>query len=335
MSETRATIRTRPFGRSGVDVTEVGLGAWQLGGDCWGDVPDDRALRILRAAVDAGVRFIDTADVYGGGRSEALIGRFLRECGEALFVATKVGRFPEPGWPENFSFDVFARHTEASIERLGVEALDLTQLHSIPAEQYERGEVFRWLEKLQEQGKIRRWGVSVESMDEAMVCLREPGLASLQVIFNIFRQKPIDALFEAAREKGVAVIARLPLASGLLAGKFSGDSTFAANDHRGFNPDGEMFNVGETFAGLGLRKGCELADRLRPLLPQGVPMAQASLRWVLDHEAVTVVIPGASRPEQALANAAASAARPLGADLHLRLRDFYEQHVAEHIRGPY
>ena len=328
-------MKQRPFGGSREAVSEVGLGCWQLGGMCWGDVDEDRAFEILSAAVEGDVTFLDTADVYGEGRSESLVGKFLEGRSEDIFVATKLGRFPRPGWPGNFTEDVVRAHTEASLERLGVEVLDLTQLHCIPTDVMREGAVFEWLRALRREGKIKHFGASVESMDEALMCLEEEELASLQIIFNIFRQKPIEALFEKANEKGVALIVRLPLASGLLAGKFAKDAKFPENDHRSFNRDGQLFNVGETFAGLPFEKGVELADRLKGLVPEGMTMAGMALRWVLDHDAVSVVIPGASRAGQAVANAAVSDMPPLPPELHAKLGCFYADEVAEHIRGPY
>ncbi len=328
-------MKQRPFGGSREAVSEVGLGCWQLGGMCWGDLDEDRAFEILSTAVEGDVTFLDTADVYGEGRSESLIGKFLERRSEDIFVATKLGRFPRPGWPDNLTEDVLRAHTEASLERLGVEVLDLTQLHCIPADVMREGAVFEWLRTLRREGKIKLFGASVESMAEALICLEEEGLASLQVIFNIFRQKPIDALFEKAKEKGVALIVRLPLASGLLAGKLTKDTKFAENDHRSFNRDGQLFNVGETFAGLPFEKGVELADTLKGLAPEGMTMAQMALRWILDHDAVSVVIPGASRAGQAVANAAVSDMPPLPPELHAKLGSFYASEVAEHIRGPY
>ena len=333
-------MRQRAFGRLRTRVSEIGLGCWQLGGADWGDVSDEQALQTLRAAADAGVTFFDTADVYGLGRSESLIGRFLAERKAAhakghLFVATKLGRFPEPGWPANFSPEAIRTHTEASLKRLGVESLDLTQLHCVPFDVLKRGEVFEALRTLQKEGKVRHWGASVESMAEAMHCVRQEGLVSLQIIFNIFRQKPLTELFGEARHRGVALVVRLPLASGLLSGKMSKETTFPATDHRQYNRDGEKFNVGETFAGLRFEKGIELADALKPLVPQGMTMTQMALRWCLDFEAVTTVIPGAKSPDQARANAAVSDARGLSDDLHERLRTFYLDRVAAHIRGPY
>jgi aryl-alcohol dehydrogenase-like predicted oxidoreductase len=295
----------RTFAHTGINASEIGLGCWQLGGNDWGDVSDEQALETLRAAVDAGVNFFDTADVYGLGRSETLVGRFLKQSRQRVFVATKLGRFPEPGGNANHSLATFRAHTEASLRRFGVEALDLTQLHCIPPDVLMSGEPFDWLRTLRREGKIRAFGASVESMDEAVYCVAQEGVESLQIIFNVFRQKPIDKLFAAAREKGVALIVRLPLASGLLSGKMRHGTTFASNDHRTYNRDGQAFNVGETFAGLPFEQGVELADAIKPLVPPGMDMATMALRWCLDFPAVSVVIPGAKRPDQARDNAGA------------------------------
>jgi aryl-alcohol dehydrogenase-like predicted oxidoreductase len=327
-------MKTRWFGPTGIAAGEVGLGTWQLGAD-WGEVSEDAALATLRAAYEAGTNFFDTADVYGAGRSERLIGSFLKETRAKVFVATKLGRFGDPGWPQNFTRAAVRRHTEASLQRLGVEALDLTQLHCVPPDVLRRGELFGWLRELQAEGKIRAFGASVESMDEALWCVGQEGCASLQIIFNIFRQKPIATLFAAAQARKVALIVRLPLASGLLAGKFTQATRFPASDHRNYNRDGGSFNVGETFAGLPFAKGVELADALKPLVPAGLTMADMALRWCLDFEAVSVIIPGAKNPEQARVNARASGLAPLPRELHARLADFYQREVHAHIRGPY
>ncbi|HEX8144612.1 MAG TPA: aldo/keto reductase [Pyrinomonadaceae bacterium] len=328
-------MKQRVFDGTGVSVSEIGLGAWQLGGTEWGDVPEEEAFKTLRAAIENGINFFDTADVYGLGRSEELIGKFLKECSEKVFVATKLGRFPEPGWPQNFSLEAFRAHTEASLRRLGVDALDLIQLHCIPPEVLQQGEVFEWLRLLKQEGKIRHFGVSVESMEEALVSLNQPGLTSLQIIFNIYRQKPIEALFHRAQEKNIALIVRLPLASGLLSGKYTKETKFPESDHRNFNRNGEHFNVGETFAGLPFERGVELTEILKPLVPQGMTMAQMALRWILDFEQVSVVIAGARNPAQVEGNARASDLPPLGPELHEKLKSFYEEEVAMNIRGPY
>ena len=324
----------RLFDHTGVEVSEVGLGTWQLGGADWGEIDESRALETLRAASEGGVNFFDTADVYGLGRSEEIIGRFLKETPKRIFVATKLGRFPEPGWPANFSLNSLRAHTEASLRRLGVEAVDLTQLHCIPTEILREGEVFESLRVLKREGKIKSFGVSVETDEEAFICLAQEELASLQIIFNIFRQKPIE-LFDMAKSKGVALIVRLPLASGLLSGKFTKATKFAEKDHRSYNRDGQAFNVGETFAGLTFEKGVELSEALKAFVPEGMTMAQMALRWILDFDAVAVIIPGASSPQQARANVAASALSPLGKKLHSQLIEFYETQVAVNIRGPY
>ncbi|MEI6861113.1 MAG: aldo/keto reductase [Verrucomicrobiota bacterium] len=327
-------MNTRTFGSTGRSFGEIGLGTWQLGGD-WGDVTENAALATLRAAYDGGVTFFDTADVYGAGRSETIIGRFLRETPAArgkIFVATKLGRM---NWPNGFTRDQIRGFTEASLRRLGVEALDLTQTHCIPLDVMKRGEVFGWLEELKREGKIRHYGASVESVDEARFCVEHGGCVALQVIFNIFRQKPIHELFAAARAKKVAIIVRLPLASGLLGGKLTKTTAFAATDHRVYNRDGQCFNVGETFAGLPFAKGVELADAIKPLVPAGWTMADFALRWCLDFDAVSVLIPGAKSPEQARANLRAASLPPLSAETHVKLAAFYERAVAAHIRGAY
>ncbi len=330
-------MNTRIFGRTGRSVGEVGLGTWQLGAN-WGEVTDETALATLRAAWAAGTTLFDTADVYGMGRSETLIGKFLKEIPTAkgkVYVATKLGRFSPPGWPENFSRAGVRQHTEASLQRLGVEALDLTQFHCIPFDVLQRGEVFEHVRELKREGKIRDFGVSVESMAEADFCVRQEGVAALQIIFNIFRQKPIHTLFAEAKKRHVALLIRLPLASGLLGGKMTKATAFPASDHRNFNRDGQQFNVGETFAGLPFEKGVALADALKPLVPAGQTLGDLALRWCLDFDAVSAIIPGAKNPEQARANARASALSPLGAALHAQLADFYTREVAAHIRGAY
>lgn len=330
-------MQTRTFGATGRDVSEIGLGTWQLGGG-WGEVSEADAMATLRAAYDGGVTFFDTADVYGGGRSERLIGRFLQEVPEArgrVFVATKLGRGAQPGGAGNFTREAVRAHTEASLRRLGVDALDLTQLHCVPTEVLGRGEMFGWLDELKAEGKIKAYGASVESMHEALLCLDHGGCAALQIIFNVLRQKPIEELFELAQEARVALIVRLPLASGVLAGKMTKETTFPKNDHRNFNRDGRLFNVGETFAGLPFERAVELVERLREHVPPGVTMADFALRWILDYPAVSVIIPGARNAEQAQRNLRPAEMAPLDAATHETLARFYREHVAEHIRGPY
>jgi aryl-alcohol dehydrogenase-like predicted oxidoreductase len=327
-------MKTRLFGNTGRKVSEVGLGCWQLGGTEWGNVSDDQALAILGAAADSGVTFFDTADVYGGGRSERLIGRFLKEGSKEIFVATKLGRMPDL-YPDKYTERGVRAAIEASLARLTVEAVDLIQLHCVPAEVMRQGEIFEWLRKLQEEGKVRNFGASVESVDEALLCIEQTGLASLQIIFNIFRQKPIAALFPQAKQKGVAIIVRLPLASGLLSGKLTKDTKFGEKDHRFFNRDGQQFNVGETFAGIPFEKGVELAEEMKAFVPEGLSMAQLAQRWILDYDAVSVIIPGATSPAQAKENARASDLPALSRPLHDRLENYYQSEVEPFIRGPY
>jgi aryl-alcohol dehydrogenase-like predicted oxidoreductase len=328
-------MHLRTFGDDPVRVSEVGVGTWQFGGTEWGSLAEADAVATLRAGADAGITFLDTADIYGLGRSERLIGGFLRDNPTYKpFVATKLGKNPDPGGSANFTLASFRKHTEASLGRLGVESLDLQQLHCVPLEELRRGAVFDWLRTLQREGKIKRWGASVESDAEAKVCLAQEGLASLQIIFNIYRQKPIADLFDEAKGKGVAIIVRLPLASGLLSGRYKKTTTFTPTDHRTFNRNGEKFNVGETFAGLPFERGVELTEELKAMLPPG-DLAQWALRWCLDFDTVTVVIPGARNAVQARSNAAASDLPPLPAETHRKLREFYERKVAGLIRGAY
>jgi aryl-alcohol dehydrogenase-like predicted oxidoreductase len=324
----------RTFGKTGWNVSEIGLGCWQLGGDCWGELSEEHAIGILQAAVDSGVNFLDTADVYGSGKSEELIGKFLKTRQENLYVATKLGR-RDHVFPDNFTEENLRGCLEDSLKRLDLDVIDLAQLHCPPTRVFQDGKVFRIMNKLQSEGLIRYWGASVESMEEAMICLKHPECVSLQIIFNIFRQKPIRELFDQAREKGVGLIIRLPLASGLLSGKMKEGQEFAENDHRRFNCDGQLFNVGETFAGLPFPAGLELVEKVRTILPNEVTMAKNSLRWILDHDAITTVIPGASSPEQAQSNASASDLPKLSSETHEQLRILYTEQVKKEIRGPY
>jgi aryl-alcohol dehydrogenase-like predicted oxidoreductase len=320
---------------SGKAIGEMGMGCWQLGGD-WGAIREDEALKTLQMAYESGVNFFDTADVYGGGRSEKILGEFLKTHKPTdIFIATKLGRRGDPGWPENFTQENMRCHTEDSLRNLGVDCLDLTQLHCIPTETLRQGEVFEHLRGLQTAGKIRHFGVSVESVEEGLLCLEQPGVVSLQIIFNLFRQKPLEKLLLAAKQKNVAIIVRLPLASGLLTGKFNANTTFEPQDHRTYNRDGQAFNVGETFAGLPFDIGVDRAEQLKSLVPDGLTLTEMALRWCLDFDAVTVLIPGAKTPEQARENAKMSRLAPLPKDLHAQLAAFYTSKVSPHIRGPY
>jgi aryl-alcohol dehydrogenase-like predicted oxidoreductase len=326
-------MKTRTLGENGFEIGEIGLGCWQLGGHDFGPLAADTAHEIMLAAVESGCRFFDTANVYGGGRSETLIGAFLKEHGEGLVIASKTGRGDV--FPDGYSRENLRASVRDSLARLGLDRLDLVQLHCVPHRVLRESAIFDWLRELQHEGLIRHFGASVETVEEGLTCLAEEGLLSLQVIFNPFRQKPVAELLPQAAAAGVGIIVRLPLASGLLCGKFSAETTFGETDHRHYNRDGDAFNVGETFAGLPFAKGVLLADELKTHLPDGMTMAQMTLRWILDHDAVSVIIPGATTPAQARENAAVSALPPLSADLHATLSTFYREKVHDHIRGAY
>lgn len=324
-------MKYRTLGNSNVAVSEIGLGCWQLGAD-WGTVDEHDALKILENAGEHGVNFFDTADVYGAGRSEQLIGKFLRQSRSTVFVATKVGRQNYPG---PYTQPLLRQHITDCSKRLNVDELDLVQLHCVPTDVMADGEIFEWLREFQRQGIIRNFGASVESMVEAALVVKQPGLTSLQVIFNLFRQKPLESLFGECESRGVGVIVRLPLASGMLAGKFDAQTQFAENDHRNYNRNGDAFNVGETFAGLPFEKGLELVEQIRPLVPTHLSMAQFAQRWILDHEAVTTVITGASRPEHVVDNASVSDLDALPDSMHRELASIYASSIHDHIRGVY
>lgn len=327
-------MKYRKFGGTNKQVSEIGLGTWQLGAD-WGDVNDATAEKVLATAIDSGVTFFDTADCYGEGLSEERLGKFFKTSSAEVFFATKLGRFPKPGGTENFSMEQFRLHTENSLKRLGLDCLDLTQVHCPPTELIKQGEMFDWLRTLKKEGKIKEFGLSVESMEEAEFCLQQEGLSSLQIIFNVLRQKPIDTIFDLALQKKVALIIRLPLASGLLSGKLNNNTSFPSNDHRNFNQNGEHFNVGETFSGLPFEKGIEIVSQLDKIIPNEIPLSLAALRWILDYEAVSVVIPGSKSAEQVQHNCRASELTPLTPSLHEKLKQFYQQDVAPSIRGKY
>lgn len=316
------------------DIAEVGLGTWQLGSADWGNIDEEAAFGILQAYIDAGGNFIDTADVYGMGVSETVIGKFLKTAKKEIYVATKLGRRGDApnGWPQNFTYDAMRRHIEDSLKHLDVPHLFLEQLHCIPTEEMRSGKVFNHLRKLQSEGLIQHFGASVETSEEALICLEQEGLASLQIIFNLFRQHVANEVFAKAQQKGVAIIVRVPLASGLLSGRFNADTTFAPNDHRNYNANGEAFNTGETFSGIDFKEGIKLADEIKTLLPDD-RMAQWSLRWILDHPAVTTVIPGASKISQADSNVSVSALPPLPAETHKALRALYDEKIYKQIRG--
>jgi aryl-alcohol dehydrogenase-like predicted oxidoreductase len=312
-----------------MNVSAISFGAWAIGG-FWGAVDDDESMRALHAAVDAGVNFIDTADVYGDGHSERLIARLKKlRPNDVIWVATKAGRQLPVQTPEGYSRANLTAWVEASLSRLEMDALDLLQLHCPHPDVYSRPEVFGVLDDLVAAGKIRHYGVSVETVDEAMRAIRYPNVQSVQIIFNMFRLKPADAFFAAARAARVGILARVPLASGMLTGKLSKDSAFAADDHRQFNRHGEMFDMGETFSGVPYDEALAAVEELRPLVPAGWTFAEFALRWILMFDAVTCAIPGARTVAQAQGNAAAGSLPPLSDETIALVRRVYD----ERIRG--
>jgi aryl-alcohol dehydrogenase-like predicted oxidoreductase len=325
-------MRTRKLDRIGREVSEIGFGAWQIGAD-WGDVAEEDALAALHAAADAGVTFFDTADVYGDGRSERLVGRFARERAEGdapVFVATKMGRRAEQT-VANYSPANFRDWNDRSRENLGVDTLELVQLHCPPTGLYYHPEVFEDLGAMLDEGRIAAYGVSVERVEEGLKALEYPGIATVQIIFNPFRQRPAALFLREAARRGVGVIVRVPLASGLLSGRYTRETSFAPDDHRAFNRQGERFDVGETFAGVPFDVGLDAVEELRELVPDGASMAQFALRWILMHDGVSTVIPGARSPEQARANAAASDLAQLDVETMERVTEVYERRLAPYV----
>jgi len=322
-----ALMETRTLGRTGRKVSVVGLGAWQIGAS-WGDVPEDQARDVVRSALDAGITFIDTADVYGDGRSEQIVGEVVGEAD--VFVATKMGRRVEQQ-AENYSAANFRAWTDRSRRLLGVDTLDLVQLHCPPDAVYADDAVFDVLDGMVQDGTLRAYGVSVETCDQALAAIARPGVASVQIIVNCLRLKPLDEVLPAARQAGVGVIARVPLASGLLTGRFDESTTFAPDDHRTFNRYGEAFDVGETFSGVPYDVGLAAVRELADLVPEGVTMAQFALRWIIDQPGVTAVIPGARSGEQVRSNAAAAGVAPLSDERLAGVRDVYDRLIRPYV----
>ena len=321
----------RDLGQTGMRVSEISLGTWAFG-DGWGTVSEDDALGALNRAVDLGVNFLDTADVYGDGRSERLIARLLKDRpNDEIQVATKAGRRLDPHTPEGYDYDHLSAFVESSLTNLGVEALDLLQLHCPPTEVYRQDSTFEALDRLQEAGKIRNYGVSVEKVEEARMALDYPGVATVQIIFNIFRQKPAEEFFPLAEERNVGILARVPLASGLLSGKMRADREFGEDDHRNFNREGQAFDRGETFSGVDFETGLLAAEELKELVPEGNTLAQFALRWILMHPAVSCAIPGGKNPTQVEDNVAAAEMPPLSDDVMRRAREIYDGRVREEV----
>lgn len=316
----------REFGKTGWRVSAISFGAWAIG-SAWGNVDAAESLRALHRAADLGVNFFDTADVYGDGHSERLLAQLKRDRRDEIIIATKAGRRLEPHVSAGYNAKNLTAFIERSLQNLETEALDLLQLHCPPTEVYYRPELFGVLDELVQQGKIRNYGVSVEKVEEALKAIEYPNVRSVQIIFNIFRQRPAELFFTEAAKRKVAILARLPLSSGMLTGKLKSTSQFSADDHRSFNRRGEAFDRGETFSGVDYETGLSVIEELRELIPDGMTMAQFALRWILMFDAVTCPIPGAKRPAQVEENVRAADMPPLSTETMGKVRQLYERRI--------
>ena len=319
-------MKYRELGRTGWKVSEISFGAWAIGGT-WGAVDDKESLAALHAALDGGVNFFDTADVYGDGHSERLLAKLKKERTEKFYIATKAGRRLNPHVAEGYNRQNLTAFVERSLKNLETEAIDLLQLHSAPTSVYYMPETFAVLDELVKAGKIRHYGVSVEKVEEALKAIEFPGVQSVQIIFNIFRQRPGELLFPEAKRRQVGILARVPLASGMLSGKFTHGSKFEKDDHRNFNRHGEAFDRGETFSGVDYETGLRVVEALRPLAPKNSSLAQLALRWILEFPAVTCAIPGAKRPAQVAENIAASDLKPLSPATMKKIQAVYDREI--------
>jgi len=323
-------MQYRQLGRTGYNVSAISFGAWAIGGS-WGDVDDSESYAALNKAVDLGVNFFDTADVYGDGRSERLLAKLRKERQEEIHIATKAGRRLDPHVAEGYNRENLTAYVERSLKNLQTETLDLLQLHCPPSEVYYRPEVFAVLDDLVKQGKIRHYGVSVEKVEEGLKAIEYPGVETVQIIFNIFRQRPAELFFRQAEARNVGILARVPLASGLLTGKMTPQTTFDEDDHRNFNREGEAFDRGETFSGVDFKTGLQAVDELRPLVPSGTSMVQLALRWILMFEAVSCAIPGAKRADQVAENLQAADMPPLSQENMQAIRAIYDRHIRPQV----
>ena len=323
-------MKYRELGRTGLKVSEISFGAWAIGG-AWGDVDDRESLAALHRALDLGVNFFDTADVYGDGRSERLLARLKRERSEEIIIATKAGRRLEPHVASGYNRENLSAFIDRSLQNLETDALDLLQLHCPPTEVYYHPEFFAALDGLVKQGKIRYYGVSVEKVEEALKAIEYPGVQTVQIIFNLFRQRPAELFFSEAKTRKVGILARVPLASGMLTGKLTTQSQFAADDHRTFNRHGEAFDRGETFSGVDYETGLQAIEKLRALVPEGMSIAQFALRWILMFDAMTCAIPGAKRPAQAEDNARASDFPPLTDETMRAIKEIYDRQIRRFV----
>lgn len=321
----------RVYGKTNWKISEVGFGAWAIGGS-WGEVDDKDSLAALREAISQGVNFIDTADVYGDGRSEKLIAQVLKDFkGDKIYVVTKAGRRLNPHVASGYNYTNLSKFVERSLQNLNVKSLDLVQLHCPPTDVYKRDEAFAALDKLKQEGKIQHYGVSVETVEEAKLALNHENVASVQIIYNMFRLKPSDEFFAMAKEKNVGILARVPLASGLLTGKLTKDSQFSQDDHRNFNRHGEAFDVGETFSGVDFETGLKAVEELKPFVPNDYSMTQLALKWILMHPAISTVIPGAKNPQQAKDNAKSSDMPILPPMTMQKVREVYDSYIRANI----
>lgn len=322
----------RRMARLGIDTSVIGMGCWQIGGE-WGEVAEGDGLDTLHAAAEAGVTFFDTADVYGDGRSERLVGQFRRERGGDVFVATKMGRRASAQVASEYTIDNFRSWNDRSRENLGMDTLDLVQLHCPPSDVIGSEATYDMLDTLVDEGRFRTYGVSVETCSQALAAIARPNVASIQIIFNAFRLKPLEEVLPAAAEAGVGIIARVPLASGLLSGRYDANTTFDAGDHRTYNRHGEAFDKGETFSGVPYDVGVEAAREFSSFAPDGVTPAQFALRWIVDTPGVSVVIPGARNVDQARTNAAVGSLSPVTADQRAAVARLYDERIREHVHA--
>ena len=323
-------MQYRDFGRTGWKVSEISFGAWAIG-SAWGETDDRESLAAMHRALDLGVNLIDTADVYGDGHSEQLIARLRKERSEPFYVITKAGRRLDPHTADGYNRENLTRFVERSLRNLETDSLDLVQLHCPPTDVYCRPDVFEALDGLVQQGKIKHYGVSVEKVEEALKAIEYPGVKSVQIIFNMFRLRPTGLFFSEAKHKQVAVIARVPLASGMLTGKMSRQTSFSPDDHRNFNRHGESFDVGETFSGVDYETGLEAVERLKAILPEGVPLAQFALRWILMFDALSCAIPGAKRPDQVEQNVRAAELPPLSPEQMTAVEQIYDDLIRPQV----
>ncbi len=323
-------MKKRKFGKIGWEVSEIGLGCWAMGAD-WGEVSEEDAKNILKTSFENGVNFIDTADVYGDGRSEKFVGEFINSTSERIYVATKAGRRINPHEAEGYyDINLMKSYVDRSLQNLNVETIDLLQMHCPPTEVYSHDLTYEMLDHLVTKGKIQHYGFSVQTVEEAIACINRPHTKSVQIIFNMLRLKPAEEFFKMAKDKNIAIIVRVPLASGLLTGKMNSNSAFPENDHRNYNIKGDAFDVGETFSGVDFNKALKVVEELKLITPDGFSLSQLALKWILMHDAVSVVIPGAKNPDQALDNISASSLPNIN-DLMKQIEDIYTTHLKDDI----